>query len=64
MPTEGPVPRVRLTGAFGGAIIRAVRAGQSVLAGGRGRRRGIPSTRRAKTPLIVLIVYGGLRCAE
>ena len=64
---------LRLTGALGGAMIHAVRAGnprrawgasRAVPAGGRGRIRGIPSTRRANTPLIVLIVYGGLRCAE
>ena len=30
-----------------------------VPAGGRGRIRGIPSTKRAKTPLIVLIVLSG-----
>ena len=30
----------------------------AVPAGGRGRIRGLPSTTRAKTPLIVLIVHG------
>ena len=35
------------------AVRAAIRA---VLAGGRGRISGIPSTTRAKTPLMVLIV--------
>ena len=52
----------RLTGVFKRRIIRAVRAGpcvraiRAVLAGGRGRISGIPSTTGAKIPLMVLVV--------
>jgi hypothetical protein len=47
-----------LTGTFGGAMIRAARGGNPRITGGRtGPHEGFPSTtKRAKTPSIVLIV--------
>jgi hypothetical protein len=46
----------RLTAVFKRRLIRAVRAGNARCAGEGGRITGIPSTQRAKIPLIVLIV--------